>query len=612
MNHRLLVAPARHFAPAPGSTYSLRLLFPGMNARAHTRHLSIADMEAILAVTSKLAAPFDLGSMLAEVVGAAKQVLRAERGSVWLYDPVADQLVLEIATGIAPVRVSASVGLAGACARHRSIINVRDCYADQRFNTDVDRDSGYRTRCMLTLPLVDHKDVLVGVMQVLNKVDGVFDDNDEALATVLAAQCAVALQRVRMTEGLLQGEKMRLELETARAVQLSTLPAIMPSLAGYEVYGASKPADLTGGDTFDLAVDGGRLIVVLADATGHGIAPALSVTQMQAMLRMAFRLGADLDTAFVQANNQLADTLADDRFITAFVGVLDASSHQLRFHSGGQGPILHFHAASGTFASFGPTSFPLGAMHLSSLQPAVVVELQPGDVLMLLSDGIYEQRNDRGEEFGQRRVEDIVRRYGHHGTPQLALHLLDGVQAFAAETAQEDDMTVVLLKRDEAIRTATESAETASRTFTRSFASLEEIFAFTSGVFAAAGIDAALLPTVDLTVEELFTNMVKYGTSSAEVRVELTRIANGVEVTLTDYDVDPFDVTTAPDVDVTLPIEQRNPGGLGLHLIRRLVDRINYEYSVDTRQSRITFRKTQVILPTSNGGDNVGSANAGD
>ena len=107
-----------------------------------------------------------------------------------------------------------------------AIINVPDCYADPRFDPGVDKASGYRTRCMLTLPLVDHKDVLVGVMQVLNKADGVFDADDELVATALAAQCAVALQRVRMTAAVIEGERMRQELEMARDVQMSTLPAV--------------------------------------------------------------------------------------------------------------------------------------------------------------------------------------------------------------------------------------------------------------------------------------------------------------------------------------------------------------------------------------------------
>ncbi len=477
-----------------------------MGARPHHRGLSAQDMEAILGVTSALAAPFDLMTMLAEVVNAAKQVLKADRGSVWLYDGDADELVLEVATGIRPVRVRAGTGLVGTCARQRKIINVPDCYADPRFDSAVDKASGYRTRCMLTLPLVDHKGVLVGVMQVLNKSGGVFDDDDEILATALAAQCAVALQRVRMTEALIDGEKMRQELEVARVVQMSTLPATMPSVPGYDAHGTFRPAELTGGDTFDLSVCDQGLVAVLGDATGHGIGPALSVTQMQAMLRMAFRLGSDLETALIQVNNQLAETLADDRFITAFVGVLDPSTDRIRFHSAGQGPILHFQAAAGVCARYKPTSFPLGAMPLSSLRPAVTIEMQPGDILILLSDGIYEYRNAANEQFGEGRVEEIVR--AHHTTTmaRLSARLLESVQEFADGAPQEDDITMVLVKRS--------GGGTTHRMFKRTFDSIQGIFDFTSEVFDREHIDRGLLPTVDFTLEELFTNMVKYSTTS--------------------------------------------------------------------------------------------------
>jgi serine/threonine-protein kinase RsbW len=131
------------------------------------------------------------------------------------------------------------------------------------------------------------------------------------------------------------------------------------------------------------------------------------------------------------------------------------------------------------------------------------------------------------------------------------------------------------------------------RSFRRSFGSLAEIFAFTADFFARHGIDAGLLPTVDFTLEELFTNMVKYSPSGdAHVRIDMVTAPGGVEVTLTDYDVERFDVTQAPDANTNLPLEQRRPGGLGLHLIRRLVDSMTYEYSNEERRSRITFRKT--------------------
>ena len=409
--------------------------------------LSRADLETILGVTRALAAPFDLQAMLAEVTRVACVVLHAERCSVWLLDAEADELVLEVSSDVRHIRIPLTRGLAGACARERVTINVPDCYADPRFDTSIDRASGFRTRCSLTLPLVDHRDVLIGVMQVLNRHDGVFDADDQALAEALAAQCAVALSRVRMTEAVIEGERMKQELSLARGVQMSTLPVSMPQVDGYDMHAVFRPAELTGGDTYDLSPVDQGLVVLLADATGHGIAPALSVTQMHAMLRMALRLGADLETAFREVNDRLAETLPDSRFITAFIGLLDATTHRLRFLSAGQAPILVHRAALGRCDVHGPTSFPLGAMPIVRLKPAVELALDPGDVLVLLSDGIYEYEDAQGGQFGRERVEKIVQAHRDANTADLAQALLDAVMAFASGAPQIDDITIVLLKR---------------------------------------------------------------------------------------------------------------------------------------------------------------------
>ena len=409
--------------------------------------LSRDDMAAILAVTRALAAPFDLGTMLAEVTAAACRVLRAERSSVWLHDANNDEMVLEVASDIRQVRVPVGSGLVGACARERRLVNVPDCYADPRFDASVDRRSGFRTRCSLTLPLVDHEGGFVGVMQVLNKAKGVFDAADETLAQALAAQCAMALARVQLTAALLESEKMRQELELARVVQMSTLPAQLPVLPGYDMHATFLPASQTGGDTYDLALTAQGLLVVLGDATGHGIAPALSVTQMHAMLRMALRLGADLETAFRQVNDQLAATLPAGHFVTAFIGLLDAAAHRLRFLSGGQGPILHFCAAEAACVAYKATSFPMGAMPLAKLRPAIEISLAPDDVLVLLTDGIYEYEDATGAQFGVQRVEQVLREHHRGDSATLARHLLQAVRDFARGAPQDDDVTMVLLKR---------------------------------------------------------------------------------------------------------------------------------------------------------------------
>jgi len=419
----------------------------GARARRPGRRLSADALEELLSITRHLATPFELSALLTEVAMAACKILRAERGSVWLLDVEAAELVLEVSSDATQVRLPLGQGLVGACARERRMINVPDCYADPRFNPLVDRRTGLHTRCSLTLPLFDIAGELVGVMQVLNKSRGVFDAADETLAEALAAQCAVALARARMTAQWMEMTKLRESLELARLVQTSGLPKSLPVLPGYAMHATFRPAAETGGDTYDLALIEGRLLVLLADASGHGIGPALSVMQMQAMLRMAFRMGADLGGVFRAVNDQLADTLPDGHFVTAFIGLLDPTDHRLRFLSGGQAPILCYRAESDAFEAFKATSFPMGAAVLVRERSAVEVVLDRGDWLVLLSDGIYEYENADGEAFGRDRVEETVRAARDEAPDVVAARILEALHAFAGAAPQDDDITMVLLRR---------------------------------------------------------------------------------------------------------------------------------------------------------------------
>lgn len=410
--------------------------------------LGPTELAEILEVTRKLAAPFELGTMLSTVVDAGRRVLRADRGSVFLYDEARHELALTVATQLEPIRMPADRGIVGECVRTRSIINVPDCYADPRFNQELDKRTGYRTRCLLTLPLIDHEGRLIGVLQLLNKQEGVFDEYDERVAAALAAQCAVALHRVQMMETRVLTEKLDREIAVAREIQMSALPKQMPPIAGYEGAGLFRPTDQTGGDLFDFVrVAEDQLILLMGDATGHGIGPALSATQVRAMVRVALRLGANLDEVYRHVNNQLVEDLPEDRFVTAFLGVLDPQAHQVRFHAGGQGPLLHFRAAAQEFDWHGPTTFPMGAWPQLQLDPPQSLTLEPGDILGLISDGIYEYLDPDGALFGQDRVAEIIRQHQDRPMTELAELLLQSARAFGGTAPQADDVTIVLLRR---------------------------------------------------------------------------------------------------------------------------------------------------------------------
>lgn len=401
----------------------------------------------ILEVTRRLAAPFDLKTLLAEIGEAARSVLMAERATVWLHEPGSDTLVLSGADAGEDRRVSIDQGLLGLSARTGSVVNVTEARNHEHFDPDADLDYNQDVRCLLSIPLIDAGE-LVGVMQVVDKVDGYFTDLDERIAATLAAHCVVAIQRERMTRALVVAEKLDREIKLAREIQFSTLPAAMPILPGYDVAAIFQPADQTGGDTYDLVpLDRHRLFILLGDASGHGIGPALSATQMTAMLRVALRLGAELDALFTQVNNQLIEDLPEEHFITAFLGMLDTRENAVTYYSGGQGPLLHFQAATGECVWHPPSTFPLGFMAYPPLKQPEHIELAPGDVLALISDGVYEFADPEGRQFGRSGVADVITR--HHELPmaELLTLLIGEVQSFARGAPQQDDVTVVLLRR---------------------------------------------------------------------------------------------------------------------------------------------------------------------
>ncbi len=409
--------------------------------------LSQDSVARILDVTQKLAQPLDLLRMLTEVVEAGESVLAADKGALWLYDAATNDLAMKV-PGFKPTpRVAAGEGLVGECLANRELINVRNAYSDPRFRGALDKATGYKTQSVLNVPLLGWEMQPVGVLQLMNKYTGVFDENDERLAATLAAQCAVAVQRAQLMEALLLNERLDEEVALAREIQMSTLPTEMPQVQGYDVHGQFIPASHAGGDLFDLVILGGKLFILMGDATGHGFGPALSATQMQAMLRVAFRCGADLNEAYRHVNNQLEEDLPDDRFITAFMGFLDPGEHRVRFHSGGQGPILHFKADGEHCEWHRPTTFPVGILELDDAGETQTLAMDSGDVLVLLSDGIFEYENRQGAQFGEERVSQLLKY--HHRLPaaELARQILNAVFEHGKGVTQEDDITLVLVRR---------------------------------------------------------------------------------------------------------------------------------------------------------------------
>jgi sigma-B regulation protein RsbU (phosphoserine phosphatase) len=238
------------------------------------------------------------------------------------------------------------------------------------------------------------------------------------------------------------------EIRVAHKIQMSTLPSFFPAAPGYDFFGKFWPADETGGDSFDLvSVAEDTVFVLLADATGHGIGPALSALQVQSMLRVALRLGASLDAAFEHINAQMVEDLPEGRFVTAFFGLLNTRNHELEYLSAGQGPMLHFHERGEIFEWQDPDCAPMGFLEHLERRPSSRLRLESGDILALISDGIFEYENERKAQFGTDRVARLIRSHRHLPMRELAELIKRSATEFGGAEPQRDDITIVLIRR---------------------------------------------------------------------------------------------------------------------------------------------------------------------
>lgn len=422
----------------------------------------------LIELSRNLAASADLSAILQTVIDALRDLLDADRATVFEYDPRTEELFTQVAHGLggeAPkvIRIPAGAGIAGAAARDGRIVNIPDAYAEPRFNRAVDQSTGYRTRTILAIPLLDHDGALVGVAQVLNKRSGVFDATDEELATGLAAHAAVAMRRGRLIEDRIERERLERELDVARSIQAETFPSNLPQLPGWDIAAESAPAESCGGDAYDVvSLHGGvpagagqapdALVLMVADATGHGIASALSAVQMRGMLRVGLRLGHGIVRLAEEINAQLCEDLPDGRFVTAWFARVASSTGETEAWSAGQAPILLYRAATDEFLSFAADAPPCGVFAMPYAQEeAQRFRMEVGDILLALTDGFYEAPSPNGPRMNEDRIREIVHAKRHASAREIMDHVKETVRAWSGEGPPEDDQTGVILKRTAAV-----------------------------------------------------------------------------------------------------------------------------------------------------------------
>jgi serine phosphatase RsbU (regulator of sigma subunit) len=266
-----------------------------------------------------------------------------------------------------------------------------------------------------------------------------------AVAREIRKQVEAAL---REAETRRQVERLEHDLEVARSIQRSLLPTAMPQIEGFDIAAWNQAADQTGGDYYDwLPLPDGKVLVALGDVTGHGIGSALLAAVCRAYARANFTAENGLLIAMERINAALARDMIEGRFVTFVVALCTPNSSRVELLSAGHGPLFLYFLREDHFNKMDAQGPPLGISSILVSEPPSILELNPGDLLVLATDGFFEWANSQREQFGAKRLEETVRGAREKSSDEIISTLYKAVVDFSGGTKQQDDLTAVVIKR---------------------------------------------------------------------------------------------------------------------------------------------------------------------
>ena len=209
--------------------------------------------EKLINASKTINSTLELDEVLDRILLTATENVKADRGTIYLLDEPSGEIRSKVLLGEEKLEIRLPVGrgLAGFVAQTGETIILDDAYSDPRFNQDVDKKSGYKTESLLTTPMRNKEGKIIGVFQLLNKLDGLFSQEDVTFLDALSTHAAIALENAFLLQESLEKKELEKELEVAGGIQKQLLPADSPEIEGFELLGDCTPCETVGGDSYD-------------------------------------------------------------------------------------------------------------------------------------------------------------------------------------------------------------------------------------------------------------------------------------------------------------------------------------------------------------------------
>lgn len=397
---------------------------------------------ALIRAGQELAGHRPLEDVFAVILELALSAVEAKRGVIVTFEGA--DLVVRASKGEG---FTISTSVRDRVLKERCSLSISDAQIDSDFR-EQKSIVAQRVRSFLAVPL-QTGDRVIGLIYVDNAaIVRPFSHEDLDLLTVMANVAAIRIEHARLAE-VEQNEKlMELELAQASEIQLSLLPTAAPALDGYDIAGYNLPCRTVGGDYYDFVrYKDERLGVVVGDVSGKGLPAALMMSSLQARVHMLVETSPDPASAVTILNRNLAERCPAGKFVTFFYGLLDPATGRLTYSNAGHNyPLLL--RASGEVEELTGSGMVLGIFPSLDYESRET-KLDPGDMLVLFSDGVTEARSPQtDEEFGNSRLVEFLMARKTEPCAETTKSLVTHVRAWGGQSSFADDFTIVLVKRE--------------------------------------------------------------------------------------------------------------------------------------------------------------------
>ena len=403
------------------------------------------EKEVLLDVSRALSRPFELEEVVDTIFVALRQVIDYDAAAIYLVARGTDLLEMVSESGYPEGSETAfdlqiGQGIVGTVAKSGEPVIVPDVHRDPRY---VAARMG--TRSEIAAPLrVDGR--VVGVFNLESDHEDAYHDGHLELLMAFAVQAALAVERARTARDRVEQRRLEKELAIAREIQRSFLPAQAPRVPGFDLAGTSIAHDKVGGDYYDfIAVSETRLGLAIADVSGKGIPAALLMAGFRMCLLAEIRNEFAIRAVMRKVNSLLHESTERNKFVTACYALLDWKNGVLTFANAGHNPPLLLRA-DGTSLSLVEGGVALGVLEDARYEERPIA-LRDGDILVMYTDGVSEAEDERNDQFGPERIEQIVRANPGHSARELTQDIVAAVLDWAGERGPNDDLTLLVVRK---------------------------------------------------------------------------------------------------------------------------------------------------------------------